>query len=121
VYREYHEGFVVIRLAGQFVASTALTAEANLALALSARPARVVVEMQQVTEIDATAMTMLLATAQVAADRDGFVRLAAPPEPVSAALDAGPATRVSAHRSVGHAVRGVATLRATDGGESGRP
>ncbi|WP_432838758.1 STAS domain-containing protein [Dactylosporangium sp. CA-092794] len=113
VHRVRHRGFVLIYLAGRFVALTALTVEEHLARGLSGRLPRIVLEAQRVTEMDVTAATMLHVAGQVARDRGGFLRVAAPSAAVSAALRSVSSTAVSVYRSAGDA------LRLQAGGETG--
>ncbi|WP_432826889.1 STAS domain-containing protein [Dactylosporangium sp. CA-092794] len=105
VHREDHAGLIVVRLAGRFVALTALSAESCLARALSDRPPRIVLEAHRVTEMDATAAMMVQAAGQVARDHAGFLRIAAPSEAVAAALLAQPSTAVTVYRSLADALR----------------
>ncbi|MER7007711.1 STAS domain-containing protein [Dactylosporangium sp. NPDC000555] len=113
VHREEHEGFVLLRLVGQFVALTALTVQVNLARSLAARPPRIVLETHAVRVMDAVAATMVHAAVQVAIERAGYVRIAAPSAAVATALLALPAGSVSVHVSVADALLGVS---ATPGG-----
>ncbi|MFG2043763.1 STAS domain-containing protein [Dactylosporangium sp. NPDC048998] len=119
VHREEHEGFVLLRLVGQFVALTALSVQVNLARSLAARPPRIVLETHAVRAMDAVAATMVQVAAQVAGERAGFVRIAAPSAAVAAALRALPSGSVGVHVSVADALLGVSATPSTGGEERG--
>ncbi|WP_432838745.1 STAS domain-containing protein [Dactylosporangium sp. CA-092794] len=117
IHHEQHASFVLIHLAGRFVALTALHVQEHLARALSRQPPRIVLEVQRVTEMDATAATMLHAAGQVARDRGGFLRVAAPSAAVSAAMLALSSPAVTVYRSAGDALRLHTGLDHTEPGE----